>query len=177
MGSAEFRALWEEAPTAPIHPMEDSMPTRPIRALVSAAVAMTVITTLGACAGASSRAAVGGAAPVEGRSLSIRFDNGAREYVHVYLIGHQREWLLGRVEPGAVATLRLPQESAAEESGFVQLAVLTGDRISLQAARNMRARTTMLQPVSSILEQRWRFAQGELLSLRLPTSAVDVGRQ
>ena len=153
------------------------MPTPRIRALVSFAAAMTVLLGLGACAGASSRPAIDGPAPVEAHPLAIRFDNGAREYVHVYLIGHQREWLLGRVEPGAVTTLRLPQESIADESGFVQLAVLTGDRVTLQAARNVRARTTMLQPVSSILEQRWRFAQGELLSLRLPTSAVDLGRQ
>lgn len=177
MGSAEFRALWEEAPWAPVFPLEDSMTTRRIRALVSVAASMTVIATLGACAGATSRPAAAGPSPVEERPLSIRFDNGAREYVHVYLVGHQREWLLGRVEPGAVATLRIPTESMAEESGFVQLAVLTGDRVTLQAARNMRARTTMLQPVSSILEQRWRFAQGELLSLRLPGSAVDVSRQ
>ena len=34
----------------------------------------------------------------------IRFDNDAREHVHVYLIGEKREWLLGRVEPGAMAT-------------------------------------------------------------------------
>ena len=153
------------------------MPTSRIRALVSFAAAMTVLLGLGACAAASSRPAADGPAPAEDRPLAIRFDNGAREDVHVYRIRHQREWLLGRVEPGAVATLRLPKESVAEESGFVQLAVLTGDRVTLQAARNMRTRTTMLQPVSSILEQRWRFAQGELLSLRLPGAAVDVSRQ
>jgi hypothetical protein len=41
---------------------------------------------------------------------SIRFDNDAREHVHVYLIGEKREWLLGRVEAGAIAMLRIPEE-------------------------------------------------------------------
>jgi len=29
--------------------------------------------------------------------LAIRFDNGERDYVRVYLVGEKREWLLGRV--------------------------------------------------------------------------------
>ena len=149
------------------------MLTPRIRALVSLAASMTMTVGLGACAAGSSRQTMDGPAPVESRAQAIRFDNGAREYVHVYLIGHQREWLLGRVEPGAVATLRLPEESMTGASGFVQLAVIAGDRVTLRAARDARARTTMLQPASAIVEQRYRFAQGELLALGIRGAALD----
>src|SRR5262252_6610877 len=96
------------------------MTTPRTRAVVSLGVAttvfrMTVITmavlTLGACARAPSRPAVEAPAPenaVEWFPLSIRFDNDVRDYVHVYLIGDGRQWLLGRVEPGAVAILKIP---------------------------------------------------------------------
>ena len=136
-----------------------------IRALVSLAVAMTVTLALGACVRAPSRPAVVGPAPIENATLAIRFENDARERVHVYLIGERREWLLGRVEPGAVATLRFPEESLAENSGFVQLAVLMGERVTLQAGRDPRATFTVAQPASEILSQRWMFAQGQLKSL------------
>ena len=147
-----------------------------IRALVSLAATMTLAVGLGACATAPSRH-LDNPAPVESLAQTIRFDNGGREYVHVYLIGHQREWLLGRVEPGAVATLRLPDESMTNASGFVQLAVISGERATLRAARDVRARMTMLQPISSIVQQRYQFAQGELLSLALRGAAVDVSRR
>ena len=76
------------------------MPTSRIRALVSFAAAMTVLLGLGACAAASSRPAADGPAPAEGRPLAIHFDNGAREYVHVYLIGHQAQRIAPRAHPG-----------------------------------------------------------------------------
>jgi hypothetical protein len=109
--------------------------------------------------------------------LAIRFDNNAGEHVHVYLIGEQREWLLGRVEPGARATLQIPEASLAGSPGFVQLAVLTGKRVTLQAARDARATFTVAQPASAILSQRWTFAQGQLTSLWRRGARVDVGRQ
>jgi hypothetical protein len=147
-----------------------------IRALVSLAATMTLTVGLSGCATAPSHH-LDNPAPVESHAQTIRFDNGGREYVHVYLIGHQREWLLGRVEPGAVATLKLPDESMTDASGFVQLAVISGERATLRASRDLRARTTMLQPISSIVQQRYQFAQGELLSLALRGAAVDVSRR
>jgi hypothetical protein len=98
--------------------------------------------------------------------LRFRFDNGGREHVHVYLIGEKREWLLGRVEAGAIATLRIPEESLVENASFVRLAVIAGEGVTLQAARNPRARLTLAQPASTILSQHWMFSQGNLTSLR-----------
>jgi hypothetical protein len=147
--------------------MEDDMTTPRSRALVSIAAKVTLTLALVACVRAPSRAALDGPAPREGDRLTIRFDNNASEYVHVYLIGEQREWLLGRVEPGAIATLRIPAASLAESSRFVRLAVLQGERVTLQAARDPRATFTLPQPASAMLSQRWKFAQGQLTEVRL----------
>ena len=134
------------------------------RALVSLAAAMAATLALGACFQAAS---VGGGPPsLDDGRLAFRFDNGGREHVHVYLIGEKREWLLGRVEPGAIATLRIPEESVVENAKFVRLAVIAGERVTHQAARNPRATLTLAQPTSAILSQRWLFSQGSLTSLR-----------
>jgi hypothetical protein len=140
------------------------MPTLRRRALVSLAAVMTATLALGACF----QAASGRDRPpsLDDRLPRLRFDNGGREHVHVYLIGEKREWLLGRVEAGAIATLRIPQQALVENAAFVRLAVIAGERITLQAARNPRARLTLAQPASAILSQEWMFSQGSLTSLR-----------
>ena len=139
------------------------MTTPRTRALVSIAVTMTVALSLGACFRGAPRPSQDGPPVLEGRTLTLRFDNDAREYVHVYLIGTKREWLLGRVEPGAVARLRIPEESLAGNSGFMQLAVVTGGRLTMQASRDPRARLTVAQPASAILLHQWKFTQGQLM--------------
>ena len=130
-------------------------------ALVSLALAMTV----GGCVQSASGEPLYRPAATGDESRAIRFENGGRDFVHVYLIGERREWLLGRVEPGAVATLRIPDESLGERDGFVRLAVLTGQRVTLRAARDPRARFTVAQPAAAMLSQRWMFSQGELTSV------------
>ena len=93
------------------------------------------------------------------RPLAIRFDNEAQTYVDVYLIGEQREWRLGRVGPGALATLRIPEEAITATSGLVRLGVLANTLYSAQAARDPRTTFTIAQPVSQLLTQRWAFWQ------------------
>jgi hypothetical protein len=138
---------------------------------------MTMTVALGACAPAASRPALEGPPPVEARPLAIRFENDAREHVHVYLIGERGEWLLGRVEPGAIAMLRIPAGSLADNPQFVRLAVIVGGRVTLGVARDARAQLTIAQPASDILTQEWRFAQGHLMSLGILGSRAVVGRQ
>jgi hypothetical protein len=140
------------------------MTTPRTRAFFSLGVTMTAL-TLGACARTPSRLALAEPAPVEWFPLSIRFDNDARDYVHVYLIGDGRQWLLGRVEPGAIATLRIPDAALNGRLQFVQLAVIMGGRLTLEAAHDSRATLTILQPASAMLSQQWRFSQGEIMSL------------
>jgi hypothetical protein len=123
---------------------------------------MTATLTLGACHQAASVRD----GPLSMDEALLRFDNGGREHVHVYLIGEKREWLLGRVEAGAIAILRVPEESLAEDATFMRLAVIAGERVTLQAARNPRARLTLAQPASAILSQQWMFSQGSLTSLK-----------
>jgi hypothetical protein len=101
---------------------------------------------------------------IDALPLTIRFDNFGRERVDVYLIGTKREWLLGRVDPGGVASLRIPEEALAKGSMQVRLAVIAGEPVTFAAARNPRARLTVPQPASTILSQQWRFSQGELTS-------------
>ena len=152
------------------------MTTPRTRAIVSLAAAMTLTLAFGACVPGPSRLPSERPASVAARRLAIRFDNDAREHVHVYLIGEQREWLLGRVEPGARAALPIPEASLDGGPGLVRLAVLAGGRLTLQASRDARARVTVQQPASAILSQRWMFAQGQLTSLRLGWAGADAGR-
>ena len=128
--------------------------------------AITILTlALGACAGSQSRMATYGTPSLAASSLSIRFDNQARDHVHVYLVGQRREWLLGRVEPGAVAILKMPDDVFDSDPGYVQLAVLAGGGLSQAAARDPRAQLTISQDPSAILSRRWQFSQGQLTSL------------
>lgn len=128
-------------------------------------IAITILTVaLAACGGSQSRMATYGPSPAEARTLTIRFDNQARDAVHVYLIGQRREWVLGRVEPGAVAMLRMPDDVFDSDPGFVQLAVLAGG-VSQRAARDPRTQITISQDPSLLLARRWQFAQGQLTSL------------
>ena len=152
------------------------MTTLRTRAIVSLAAAVTLTLALGGCVRGASAPASYRPASSEASPLAIRFDNDAREHVHVYLVGERREWLLGRVEPGAHATLRIPEASLTGSPGFMRLAVLTGQRQTLQAARNPRATLTIAQPPSGLLSQRWMLVQGQLTSLPVGTARVDVGR-
>jgi hypothetical protein len=126
---------------------------------------MIITLALGACARASSRTVPDPLTSTYAGLLTIRFENTAGERVDVYLIGAKREWVLGRVEPGAIASLRIPDEALVEGSMFVRLAVLAGEPVTFEAARNPRVRLTIAQPASAILSQRWSFSHGELTSL------------
>jgi hypothetical protein len=152
--------------------MEDDMSTPQARTPFSFAATLLMTLTLGACVAGPSRPASHGPTPVTAAPLAIRFDNGDREHVHVYLVGQRREWLLGRVEPGATTTLRLPDASLADDPGFVQLAVVPGGRVTQRAARDPRAKLTIAQSASAIMSRQWRFAQGELTS---PVPRADRG--
>ena len=118
-----------------------------------ARVSLAALTlALAACATAPAR-------PTAGAALALRFDNEAREHVHVYLVGERREWLLGRVAPGARATLRIPAAALADSPGFVRLAVLPGGRLTQQSVAEARAAVTIAQPARALASQRWWFSQ------------------
>jgi hypothetical protein len=155
------------------------MTTPHTRALVSATVALSLTLAFGACVRHQSRPAGDGAATLDRRRepLNIRFDNTAREHVHVYLVTVERQWLLGRVEPGARATLEIPEASLRGSAGFARLAVLTGERITPQVARDPRATFTIAQPASAIVSQRWMFSDGQLNSLGVWGSRPPIDRR
>lgn len=134
------------------------MTTPRTRSLVSFAAALTVALATAGCANTTRRLASGGVRTDE-LQPAIRFDNGARDYVHVYLIGEKRQWLLGRVEVGARATLRIPQDALAEDAGLMRLAVLEGQGMTSRAVGEARVATTIRQPMAAILSQRWTFSQ------------------
>lgn len=135
------------------------------RAVVSLAAVMTITLALGACVRAS-RAVPDAASPLDVHPITIRFDNDARQHVHVYLINESRQWLLGRVEPMMTATLRIPEEALAESSTRIRLAVVAGEQITPQVAHHPRAALTFTLPPSAIVARRWWFAQGRLVSQR-----------
>jgi hypothetical protein len=150
------------AQRARIPHLEDTMLTPATRAVVSRfALAVGTSVTLAAAACAPRSYQTSAAAGPE-RAATVRFDNEAQTYVDVYLIGEQREWLLGRVEPGARAMLRLPPAALSQTAGFMRLATLTGSGFTVQAARDPRATFTIAQPAASMVAQRWTFSQRQL---------------
>jgi hypothetical protein len=173
VGFVAFYALWKEALSAPVPYTELPMTTSGTRGVVSLAVTLTL--ALGACASAS-RSGFDAQEQMAGSPLTIRFENEGREHVHVYLVTERREWLLGRVEPGLVGTLRVPEASLAENPRSVRLAVLAGAAVTVQAARDPRATLTIAQPTSALLSQHWMFAQGQLTSMMRPDMRVGAGR-
>jgi hypothetical protein len=129
------------------------------RSLVSLVAALTLTLGLGGCAGNPTHSGLNDPAPVAARPATIRFDNEARQYVHVYLVGQNRDWLLGRVEPGARATLRIPAEAISDDSWQMQLAVVAGDRVAIRAASKPGAQVTIAQSAGQLLAQKWTFTQ------------------
>jgi hypothetical protein len=170
VGLIGFCALWDKAPNAPFPHTEDTMTTPRFRSLVSAAAALSVAITLAGCAGAPSRRAADAPVPVQAMASTVRFDNGGRDHVRVYLVSQTQEWLLGRVEPGARATLRIPDDALAGNTSSMRLAVVPGGGVTLRAAGGAATAITMSQPASALLSQRWAFSQvsasGELTSVR-----------
>lgn len=63
------------------------------------------------------------------------------------LVGAKCEWLLGRVEPGARKTLRLPDEALADDAGSMQLAVVIGERVTVGADMTRRDFTGSLASI------------------------------
>lgn len=150
------------------------MTTPRLHVLVSLAGTIALTLTVGACAGGPVRAGSADPAPAEATALAIRFDNQATDYVHVYLVGQRREWLLGRVAPGATTALRIPDGALGDETGFVRLAVVAGGHVTLQAARDPSARLTMPQLATTLASQRWRISQGQLMALALGGPRTDT---
>jgi hypothetical protein len=158
------------------------MTTPRTRSLVSLAAVLTAALALGGCVSAPSRLVLDAPAPAgDAPPAGVRFDNDARDYVHVYLVGQRREWLLGRVEPGARATLRIPEEALAEDAGSMRLVALAGARVTQRPASEARAVITLEQPAAAILSQRWTFSQttptGQLTPLPLARGRVEGGPQ
>ena len=141
------------------------MTTSRRRAFGSIAATMTISLALGACIGASPSRELNARRSIDALPLTMRFDNYARDRVDVYLIGTKREWVLGRVEPGGIANLRIPEEALAKGSMYVRLAVIAGEPVTFAAARNPRAKLSVAQPAATILSQQWRFSQGDLKSV------------
>ena len=148
------------------------------RSLVSIAAALTLTLAAG-CAGSSTHSALNDPAVAAARPAAIRFQNEARQYVHVYLVSQNQQWLLGRVEPGARATLRIPVEATSNDTWQMQLAVLAGDRVTMQVASKPLAQFTIAQPTGQLLAQKWIFTQlnGQATAQLLGRMTSGVGPQ
>ena len=133
--------------------------TRAAVSAVSFAATVCAMVALGGCARGPSPVTTEGAPVTSERRLTLQFENEARTYVDVYLVGAKREWWLGRVSAGALTTLRVPEAARDEGGSFMRLAVLAAAPLSVQAAREPRATLTVLQPAPTLLSQRWTFSQ------------------
>lgn len=149
------------------------MTTPRIRSLVSLAAALSFTLVSGGCASAPAYPASDGPMLSDAPPAAVRFDNGAQTYVRVYLIGEKREWLLGRVEPGAHAMLRIPDAALRDDSSLLSLAVLVGERTTLRAVSEPSAATTMALSVTELVSQRWSFSQ---VPAKTQLTSLPVGR-
>jgi len=139
------------------------MTTPRTRVIVSLAARLSMTLALGACAPPQPYTALDGPTFIQEASVhTVRFDNTANEHAHVYLVTDERQWLLGRVAPGVRATLRIPDAALTASVYRAQLAVLTGERITPQVARDPRATFTIAQPASALVSHRWTLTQGQI---------------
>jgi hypothetical protein len=158
------------------------MTTPRTRVIVSAvlSVSMSAIVTnvLAACAGGRASLASDdpAAAVADAVSPVIAFDNDAREHVQVYLVSEQRQWYLGRVEPGARRSFRVPAEAVATSPQRLQLAVMVGQPINPHVTGDPRAMLTIAQPAAHLVSQDWSIAQGQLISVPMRRGGVGPVR-
>ena len=145
------------------------MNTPAIRSMVSVASlsAALLVSPVAGCVRAPARDALQPTPRERAPHATIRFENEAQVQVDVYLVAEQREWRLGRVAPGAVTQLEVPDVALTRTPGFVRLAVIAGGPMSVQAAYDRRATYTIAQPATELLSQRFTFAQGQLASPRI----------
>lgn len=143
---------------------------------ISVSLAAWTVITLGACASIPALQTEAGCTSAVQVAPVIRFDNEGREPVHVYLVSQDREWSLGRVEPGAATKLRIPPAALTESAGFMRLAVTVGERAALRVGRDPRAQMTIAQPPLHILSQRWGFGQGQLTPHGFRGAGDTVGK-
>jgi hypothetical protein len=155
------------------------MTTPRTHSLVSIAAALTLALTLGGCASARPRPASDAFVATDGPALAVRFDNTAGDYVHVYLVGARRQWLLGRVEAGEHTTLRFPDAALVENEGWMRLAVLVGQSKTMRAADDPRAALTSALPATEMLTRRWVFSpqlgRGQLSEIPLGRAHPKAG--
>lgn len=149
-----------------------------VSAVVSAVVSMIVTNVLAACGGGRASLASDDPAAVVAAAVSpaIAFDNDAREHVQVYLVSEQRQWYLGRVEPGARRTFRVPDEVVLTSPQRLQLAVMMGQPITPHVSGDPRAMLTISQPPASLFSQDWSIAQGQLISAPIRRGGVGPVR-
>ena len=155
------------------------MNTTGSRAAVSVvilAVTFAAALALVGCARGPSPMTWDGAAATPEGSV-VRFANEAQTYVDVYLVGERRELWLGRVGPGALTTLRIPEGAQDAMSGFIRLAVLAGAQMSFQPSHDPRATFSIPAPPTKVLSQQWTFRQTSLASPEILSTPVDRRRQ
>ena len=140
------------------------MNTPAIRSMVSlgSLTAALMVTLVAGCATGPASAGGQAIAPERAPRATVRFENEAQVPVDVYLVGERREWRLGRVAPGAIASLAIPDAALTQERAFVSLAVIAGGPLSVQAGKDPRATYTVAQPATELLAQRFSFTERQL---------------
>jgi hypothetical protein len=147
-----------------------------VSAVVSVVVSLIVTSVLAACGGGRASLASDDPAAVVAAAVSptIAFDNDAREHVQLYLVSDKRQWYLGRVEPGARRTLRVPDEAVLMSPQHLQLAVMVGQPITARVSGDPHAMLTIAQPAARLFSQDWSIAQGQLVSAPIRRTRLGV---
>lgn len=81
--------------------------------------------------------------------LNVRAKDGSRQFAALPRTASWRSSVgisrpsLGRVGTAAIAALQIPEESLAGNATFVRIAVIAGERMTLQGARHRAQRVTL----------------------------------
>lgn len=134
------------------------------------AVGVSLLAAAGGCA------PTGAGEPVPGYP-TVAFVNSTVSSASVYLESAGRAWLLGRVDPGETAMLRVP--AGMSLSGlFSLIAVPIGSRDTFgrSASLNPSAIRSMPGSADDLLALRWTLLEQQLITVPLPGGGVAANR-
>ena len=100
------------------------------------------------------------------RKPALFFENATPDQVRVYLVEGASEWLLGRVEPGRAAYLRLPADVLAKRGAEVSLiAVPIGTPRTAGLSGGAERIISTAEPAENLVTMRWTLSGRQLFSL------------
>ena len=108
---------------------------------------------------------------------TIVFRNQGRDRIKVYLVGENRVWLIGRLEPLETAHLALPEFGFVSTSQAVSVAVVPGWSANTLPGRDPGATFSIDELTDDLPGEEWIFVNGQLAGpLRAQVPSANASR-